>query len=218
MKRAPPILKELIKNILVINKSKNQNMRIIIISIFTISMFINSNAQIVTLRVNMHYILRNDGTGNFTETSDGLGLMSDYNGYEHAEYLVNLINTLLPQNAPMKYQPFGPVDNLDPEIRFQLNGVFFHRNSTLFQTRSVSTLEYNYNENVGEAFNVYFVGDLQGDGGLSPGIGGNTDAVIAFGLITSYQNWVNDNFNDWQNRLFALCIVHSGNGLSLSMQ
>jgi hypothetical protein len=79
------------------------------------------------LRVIIHFIQKDDGTGNFNENDDGMSPSHDFNGYDYAQYIVDYANDLLENNPPMRLQPFGEVPNYDPGYRYKLSGVFFGR-------------------------------------------------------------------------------------------
>lgn len=87
------------------------------------------NGPIKTMRVNLHYMLRSDGTGNFTETTDSY-TGSPYNGYLYGEDLINACNENWALNIALKHQPNPPNLVHEKKVRFVLNGVFFHRNTS----------------------------------------------------------------------------------------
>jgi hypothetical protein len=51
---------------------------------------------IKTIRLNYHFMLKSDGTGNFTQTDDGMGNTS-YNGYIFAEDMTKWMNNACAQ-------------------------------------------------------------------------------------------------------------------------
>ncbi len=57
----------------------------------------SQSTPIKYVKVNFHYMLRIDGSGNFTETDDGDGDNS-FNGYMHAMNIVKAANTKLAQS------------------------------------------------------------------------------------------------------------------------
>lgn len=92
-----------------------------------------SLAPVKTMRVNFHYLLRTDGTGNFTETGDNY-TNRPYNGYMYAEEMVRRCNQRWNANKPLQHMPNPPVEALPKKIQLQLCGVFFHRNTTIYNT------------------------------------------------------------------------------------
>lgn len=89
------------------------------------------------VRINYHFMLRGDGTGNFTEYTDNDGTF--YNGYKRAEDVIKKSNEELASNYKM-WRPSG--NNLPKKsinIRYLLKGVYFHRDDDYFNT------PFNYN-------------------------------------------------------------------------
>jgi Secretion system C-terminal sorting domain/Pregnancy-associated plasma protein-A len=86
------------------------------------------------IKVNVQFILRSDGTGNYSETSDGLG--GPVNGYQAAYELIKTANLLMANN-PQVYQPLNnTTPALATRIQYQLQGVHFIRNTTLYNEPS----------------------------------------------------------------------------------
>ncbi len=52
----------------------------------------SANNSFKTVRVNIHFILRSDGTGNFGETSNILENVSSENSYWFADQVINYAN------------------------------------------------------------------------------------------------------------------------------
>jgi hypothetical protein len=74
--------------------------------------------------------------GNFDEYSDGIG--NPYNGYARAEDLIVCMNQQLETNyVQRRKNPAYPISHYDPapaiNIQFILKGVYFHRNTTLYE-------------------------------------------------------------------------------------
>lgn len=90
------------------------------------------------IQVNVHFILREKGDGNFNEWNDGYSYRKvssngpvDYypdptaNGYAYAKGLISDMNQLCAWNEPLN-NPSG-VPSLDKKIAYTLAGVYFHR-------------------------------------------------------------------------------------------
>ena len=128
------------------------------------------------VRVNIHYILRSDGTGNFRPNDDGWG-NSNFTGYDFAEDIIIESNRQLAQNNQM----WLPANNSTPifkkNIQLVLTGVYFHASSiydslgsqfppTLFPHKPDST-NWNHYTNFGSLtnyqvnstteFNVFYI-------------------------------------------------------------
>ena len=93
-----------------------------------------------TIRVNIHFILRSNGTGNFTETTDYYGIQNSYTGYWFADKVIEQCNYWLNNNSEMTQQlACCPIDVLDINYDYQLVGVFFDRNDTYFNNPNLSS-------------------------------------------------------------------------------
>ena len=159
------------------------------------------------VRVILHFIQRNDGTGNFNETNDGMTPAHNYSGYDYASYILDYANSLLGTNQPMRLQPFGNVPVYDPGYRYQLSGVFFWKNSTLYSDfNALSNLMSSYGQSTNNAINI-FITSPQGltAGGYARYIGDN--AVLLFRPYANYIESVNNN-NGWYNRASGIIINH----------
>ncbi len=158
------------------------------------------------LRVIIHFIQKNDGTGNFNENDDGMSPSHDFNGYDFAQYIVDYANNLLKNNQPMRLQPFGEVPNYDPGYRYKLSGVFFWRNSTLYDNyNAATTLFNNYGQATNSAINIFITSEQGLTGGYARNVGDKT--VLLFNPYAKYIQSVNEN-NDWFNSFSAKLINH----------
>lgn len=115
-----------------------------------------------TPRVNVHFILRSDGTGNFSETTNLNDIQSSENGYWLAELIVDAANNYLNNNEEMTQQlSYSSIPVEDIKYNYKLNGVFFHRSDTYFECYdSPSTLSSNN----GSAINVFLFAGNDGQG------------------------------------------------------
>ncbi len=158
------------------------------------------------LRVIIHFIQKDDGTGNFNENDDGLTPSNDFSGYDFAKYILDYANNLLDNNQAMRLQPFGIVPVYDPGYRYKLSGVFFWKNSTLYDDYgALSNLQTNYGQGTNDAINI-FITSLQGNtGGYTRYIGDK--AVLLFKPYANYIASI-DNNNNWYNRASATIINH----------
>ncbi len=73
--------------------------------------------NIKNIRVIVHYLLKDDGSGNFNEEDDGLEPANDFSGYEYAEYLIDIMNNHMSNPCEMHLQPFGNIPVYDCEFR-----------------------------------------------------------------------------------------------------
>lgn len=108
------------------------------------------------IRLNVHFILKDDHTGNFREADDGNG-NSSYNGYLYAQDLINATNSKLANNAAMTL----PLGNTTPvcstNFRYELKGVYFHDDSPLylFNASHNDELFNKYKMNESSEINVF---------------------------------------------------------------
>lgn len=94
------------------------------------------------INVNIHFILKMNGTGNWNETDNGVAyhrwndptpnnpateIPADtaQNGYAYARGLIDSMNYVYAHN-PVQVNPSG-IPNLPTKVRLTLNGVYFHR-------------------------------------------------------------------------------------------
>lgn len=158
------------------------------------------------IRIIIHFIQKDDGTGNFNETNDGMSPANNFNGYDFASYITNYANSLLEDNHSMNLQPFGNVPVYDPGYRYQLSGVFFWRNSTLYNSYgALNSLQTIYGQSTNSAINIFITSPQGNTGGYARQIGDN--AVILFRPYTNYVESVNNN-NGWYNRASGIIINH----------
>ena len=73
---------------------------------------------VTTVKVNIHFILKDDGSGNFKEP--GNELPGELNGVEAAQYLLDIMNDRLEDLAPYSIAPPEYYYVEDSRIRFEL--------------------------------------------------------------------------------------------------
>ncbi len=139
------------------------------------------------LRVNVHYILKDDGTGNFAKDWDGVNPSNSYNGYKHAEELIYYCNNALANNQLMRLQPTPPVPALPINYRYVLNGVFFHEDTDLYENGGIGSLGY-FTKNNGAAINLFL--STWGNGGGVAYLKGSI--AEAHGHYNNYLRYLSD--------------------------
>lgn len=158
------------------------------------------------LRVIIHFIQKDDGTGNFNETNDGMSPAHNYSGYDYASYILHYADSLLIANQPMRAPLDGSVPVYDPGYRYQLSGVFFWKNSYLYSYKwALSDLMSSYGQSTNDAINI-FITSSQGTSGGYAGFVGDK-AVLIYQPWLSYTESVTNN-NKWYNRASATIINH----------
>jgi hypothetical protein len=141
------------------------------------------------IRVNIHFILRSDGTGNFTETTDIYNAQNSYTGYWFADKVVEQCNYWLNNNQVMTQQlSCCPIPVTDINYNYHLAGVFFHRSDYHFNN------QYPYSgliENGSNVINILVYPGSWGHGGAF--IGSNIcfvdGAQRAYDDFLLYGNW-----------------------------
>ncbi|HKJ40651.1 MAG TPA: M43 family zinc metalloprotease [Sunxiuqinia sp.] len=90
------------------------------------------------IRVNIHFILKSDGTGNFTETTDLYNVTNSHTGYWFADKIIEQCNYWLNNNQEMTQQlSCCPIEVLDINYNYKLAGVFFDKNDNYFNNQGI---------------------------------------------------------------------------------
>jgi len=142
------------------------------------------DGPVKTMRVNLYFLLRTDGTGNFTETSDNY-TNRPYNGYLYAEDIIKKCNNRWNINFELRHMPDPPVPALPKKVQLQLCGVFFHRNTKDYDLYVDEFPPLSFVENSGEVINIFIT--KKSGGGAATGIG-STHERIRIG--TAYSNYI----------------------------
>ncbi|HEU4472705.1 MAG TPA: hypothetical protein VFR58_16535 [Flavisolibacter sp.] len=154
------------------------------------------------LRINYHFMLRSNGTGNFTETTDGNG-GTVYTGYEIARLTTEWINQSNLYNPPMNLPPGNSTPALNKNFFFVTNGVYFHRDDAYFNYQDLAGfLISNYpltfgNDHV-NVLNIYFTySPTGGEGGFASSLDPNSK--IKYNVNTNYWQKYMADFAQGQN-------------------
>lgn len=125
----------------------------------------SSLSDMKVVRINFHFMLKSDGSGNFTETTDGNG-SSDYNGYMYARDLTAWMNNSCAWNPQMNLPPGNTTPVIDKNFSFVLDAVYFWRNSN---TYNYQTINYtNQGQDKDSVLNIF----LSHANGVNQKIGG----------------------------------------------
>ncbi len=179
----------------------------------------SNSTQLKYIRVNIHFILKDNGTGNFSETSDGINVANNYNGYMFAEDIIKACNELLSNNVEMRYQPSPPVEAIETNYKYILNGVFFHRSTSDYELSgqvgdacAFIMRAIVLSVNVGQAINIFFGKEYENSSCAA--LGGYV--VNQHGHRTNYEAYLNSNKNWWYIAYIASRLNHEiGHNLSL---
>lgn len=85
----------------------------------------DSSTEVKYIKVNIHFMLKSDGTGNFRQYDDGMG-DTNYTGYNYARDLIREANINYANNRKMWLPPGNNTDSLQMKVRLILEGVYFH--------------------------------------------------------------------------------------------
>lgn len=129
----------------------------------------DANVEEKTVYLNFHFLLRDDGTGNFNETDDGYGDIY-MSGYDVARYYVDQLNIWSANTSNFTYRVNGviqPVTAYPLNLRFELfddpndpndSGVHFHRNSSDYASNpGLSDLESDYSVFDEKVIDIFFI-------------------------------------------------------------
>lgn len=122
-----------------------------------------SVSDLKIVRVNFHQMLRTNGTGNFTETDDGLGNLN-YTGYDYTRRLVEMCNWVNFNNELANIPLTNKPAVNDKNIRWIIDAIYFWRNDNSY----ISIDNINYAQNGRDGANVLNI-FLSGDGGTYSG-------------------------------------------------
>lgn len=157
------------------------------------------------VRVNIHYIQRDNGSGNFTENNDGRpgtpGTAT--NGYDYAVGLIWACNDNW-NLTPAMTLPFGNTTTpLPKRVRLTLNGVYFHRNTSL-QSFFVGMNPTAYLVDAANTINIFICGappSISGDPTSMPlpsfNVGQASQVTTATTVTVPFANTANGNNPLW---------------------
>ncbi|GHT19347.1 hypothetical protein FACS189429_6940 [Bacteroidia bacterium] len=145
-----------------------------------------NNSEILTIRVNLHIMQEDDGSGNFPQTQ------------ETEQYLADLITGVNFMYANI-HPPEWNGETNDPyirnsKIRFRIDGIYFHRNSAVChlkpydESASEDVYFQQYAVNINHSLNVFFANYIYNNGEYAwggNGFGLNGEARNCVGLYGS---------------------------------
>ena len=88
------------------------------------------------VRINIHFMLKTDGTGNFNETTDGDG--RNYSGYDYARNLVYYMYAQSVQNEQLNIPTGNSIPVNNKKYQFVLDAVYFWRNDATYNFNSIN--------------------------------------------------------------------------------
>lgn len=183
----------------------------------------NTATPVKYVRVDFHFFLKESGTagypGNFTETDDGLGHATNpssghYDGYDAIDHMLGISDWSL--NQAQFTQMNLPIGNntakLEVKYNYVVNGVYFHRNNSLYPNTSfLNSLMNNSNivdpTHVGKAVQVYVFANKNGPWGQAVMSGDR--ALFMYYLWSKYQSEINNPVSQqWWDDVFPVLFNH----------
>lgn len=107
------------------------------------------------IRINYHFLLKSNGTGNFTELTDGDGRVT-YNGYQYARDVTKWMNDRSVWNEKMNIPPNNSTPVLEKNFSFVLDAVYFWRNDALHAFDAINSSNYSiYGKDRDSVLNIF---------------------------------------------------------------
>ena len=135
-------------------------------------------SQTVYLKVNFHFMLKSDGTGNFTEYDDGMG-NTNYNGYMYAQDLVNSANGNIQNNIQTRLPIGNTVSIPTINMRYVIGGIYFHRDDAHYTYDWYGGANTAYGIDKTTEINAYFSYLDNPSGGAMGGVAGGLNPSSA---------------------------------------
>jgi hypothetical protein len=153
----------------------------------SISPICTDSVAVKYVRVNIHFMLKADGTGNFNEIDDGKG-NTQLNGYRRAERVIQIANEEVVKNAKMWLPAGNKTPVMPTRLQYVLTGVYFHRDDYYYGREFIVNPDYHVDP--AHCYNYYFNyikgKDLNGWGEL----GGNVASSSDYGAYVKYPDWI----------------------------
>lgn len=105
--------------------------------------------EIQNIRVNVHFLQHDDGSGNFGEFDDGRpGTPGTTTGYDYAQSLMWAMNGQMDQNPVLSLAPGSSLTPMPKRVRWVLDGVYFDRNSTYRNSAGTNNSPFQNHESL----------------------------------------------------------------------
>lgn len=116
----------------------------------------DQNTPVRVIKVNFHIIQKANGTGNFTETSDGNGNIN-YSGVKFIEDQLNLIRKLLEFKPNHNMPPNNTAPNIAHKYDFIVEGLYFRKSDIYYNDYGqLSNAMSTYEVNPQNSINVFY--------------------------------------------------------------
>lgn len=87
------------------------------------------------VRVNFHFMLKSDGTGNFNEKNDGSG--RNFSGYDYARRMLYFMNAQCIQNVQLNIPAGNTIPVRNKNYRYVLDAVYFWRSDSTYLYKTI---------------------------------------------------------------------------------
>ncbi len=142
-----------------------------------------------TIRVNYHFMLKSDGTGNFNEVTDGDGRL--FSGYDWAQKQVLQMNQQSDQNIQMKIPLGNTLPVLNKNYNYVLDAVYFWRDDNTFYYSQAENAYTIYGQNKGSVMNV-IIAETTGSTGVGGAANSTAIAIPITGVLHKYIKMQNE--------------------------
>lgn len=121
--------------------------------------------EVKTVRINFHFVLKTDGSGNFNESNDGDG--RSFTGYDMAREFVSIMNLMCNTNSPLNIPMGNSIPVWDKNYKFVLDAVYFIRNTNFYNYSSGWNVHYQYGKDNSSVINIYLQHNETNGGGMA---------------------------------------------------
>ena len=177
-----------------------------------------------TIRLNIHFFLKADGTGNFNEEDDGFG-NTNLSGYDLAFEIIKRLNETQESNPKLNIPPNNNIPNLPKNFDFELNGVFFHRDENAYIYQNTPNIGTSFGSDENEVINIFYTFDpIRSEvGGYASSLTPTSILFTEMSMYRRYTDYINalinknlDHIDWWYHALINTTAHEIGHLLSLS--
>jgi hypothetical protein len=159
------------------------------LAILPISLKAQPCSDLKYIKLNIHFMLKSNGTGNYSEYGNGkIPASPARNGFWYAQALIDASNNQLANNQRMHLPYLNETPNPPTNIRVALSGVYFHRDDKYYyytpSNKSSGSVNETYGVNRNLELNIYVQQDTPSVayGGIACGLG--------YSNVTCHNPWI----------------------------
>lgn len=149
----------------------------------------SSCSEVQNIRVNVHFMQHDDGSGNFTEFNDGhpCNPSTTDTGYSYAQVLIETANDQMDRNPPLNLTVTPAPTPIPKRIRWVLDGVYFDRSSYYRDAAGANGSPYRRHEalcvKADSVLNIFLVEEVSWPYSQPNNCGPNTTIVANRGYV-----------------------------------